>query len=431
MYNSLLATIRKYNMIQPGERILCAVSGGADSMALLWGLYLLREKLEFTLEAAHFNHHLRGADSDRDAAFVAEFCSRFDIPLHLGEGQVRRGEKGLEAAAREARYAYFRTLDGKLATAHTADDNAETVLLNLVRGTGLKGLGAIAPVGEKLIRPMLEITRPQVLAFLQEYHIPHVEDGSNDTDDFLRNRLRHHVMPLLQTENPRIAENMSAMALRLRQDEACLEAMARAHYTTDVTRLRQLEAPLRSRILEQFLKENGVKEPTARNIAQAEALVFSRNPSAKAEFPGGGCIARCYDTLVVQKFAKRMPAIAVAPGQMTLRLPALRLICREAEEIVNTDRIFTVEAEGPVWVESRRPGDEIRLSGGTKSLKKLFIDKKIPAYKRLLIPVVRDARGILAVYGLGADEYRKAKKLPAMQLIFEETETEGEDLEDA
>ncbi len=426
MYNKLCGFIRTYDMIRPGDRVICAVSGGADSMALLWGLYLLREKLDFTLEAAHFNHHLRGADSDRDAAFVAEFCRRFDIPLHLGEAFVQRGEKGLEAAARQARYGYFYSLGGKLATAHTADDNAETVLLNLVRGTGLKGLGAIAPVGENLIRPMLGVTRQEVLDFLQEYAIPHVEDSSNQEDDFLRNRLRHHVLPLLRQENPRLSENLSAMAQRLRQDEALLEQLTREHKTNQVYPLRQLPQALRSRILEQLLKESGVKEPTGRHIALAEALVFSNNPSARAVFPGGVTLGRCYDSLQKLEAVPAVPEREVAcPGITELPELGLRLICCPAEEIIHSRDTFTLQVQGAVSIRSRRSADAMRTSGGTKSLKKLYVDAKIPAHQRPLVPVLADEGGILGVYGLGENRARSAQSLPAMQFHFEKTDNSG------
>ncbi len=425
MLNKLWDFAERYHMICPGDTVICAVSGGADSMALLWGLYLLREKGGFTLEAAHFNHGLRGAESDRDAAFVADFCAGYGIRLHMGQGLVEKGGKGLEAAAREARYAYFRTLPGKIATAHTANDNSETVLLNLVRGTGLKGLGAIAPVGDRLIRPMLTVTRQQVLAFLAEYHIPHVEDSSNGGDAFLRNRLRHQVMPLLEAENPRLAENLSAMALRLRQDEACLEAITENARTGDIFALRQLPAPVLSRVLEQFLKENGVKEPTARHIALLEALVFSDKPSAKANFPGGVCIGRCYDRLTPVREAGKLPVTAIpCPGTVILEAANLRIHCRQAEQLINTAKVFTVEARGTLFLDSRREGDALTLPGGTKSLKKLFIDRKIPAADRLQIPVIRDSAGILGVYGIGADETRKATGLPAVQLVFENLDRE-------
>ena len=218
MLNKLTAFVRQYDMIHPGDRVICALSGGADSVALLFAFYLLKEKLEIRLEAAHFNHHLRGEESQRDEQFVRELCDRYDIPLHLGQAHVQPGKKGLEAAARDARYAFLRALPGKIATAHTADDNAETVLLHLVRGTGLKGLGGITPVNGNVIRPMLTVTRSDVEAFLDEYYVNHIEDSSNHGDVFLRNRIRHHVMPLLTAENPQFVRNLSDMALRLRLD---------------------------------------------------------------------------------------------------------------------------------------------------------------------------------------------------------------------
>ena len=117
MLNKLTEFARQYQMICPGDHIICAVSGGADSVALLFALYLQKDKLEITLEAAHFNHHLRGEESDADADFVCKLCDQYDIPLHMGDGNVTAGEKGLEAAARDARYGFLRTLPGKIATA--------------------------------------------------------------------------------------------------------------------------------------------------------------------------------------------------------------------------------------------------------------------------------------------------------------------------
>ena len=136
MLNELLSFIRRYDMVKSGDTVICAVSGGADSMALLWAFYLLKDKLEIQLECAHFNHGLRGAESNRDQAFVEDFCKGLQIPCHVGKAQVTAGKKGLEAAARDARYGFLKSLSGKIATAHTADDNAETLLMHLVRGTG-------------------------------------------------------------------------------------------------------------------------------------------------------------------------------------------------------------------------------------------------------------------------------------------------------
>ena len=402
MLNKMREFSRQQNLIQPGDSIVCAVSGGADSMALLWALYLLKEEWNLEVSAAHFNHNLRGAESDRDEAFVREFCEGYGIPLHVGSGTIVPGKKGLEAAARDARYAFLKTLPGKIATAHTADDNAETLLMHLVRGTGLKGLGGIMPQNGNIIRPMLSITRQEIEEFLDEYAVDHIDDSSNAGDDFLRNRIRHHVMPLLKEENPRLSQNLSAMALRLRQDEEALAQQAAYEGAPQVDVLRKMAPAVRARALEKFLKDSGVKEPEAVHIRQADALVFSDNPSARANFPGGLIIGRKYDILAV---------VCAETGEIPFELS-----CAPAEEIQNTADTFTVVPVGEIRIRSRQSGDAIRLPGGTKSLKKLFIDRKIPATQRDLVPVICDDLGILAVGGIGVNLDRVATALPATKI---------------
>lgn len=418
MLNKLTDFIRQQDMLSSGDTVICAVSGGADSVALLFGLYLLKDKLGVQLEAAHFNHHLRGEESDRDEAFVREFCDRYDIPLSVGSGVVTVGKKGLEAAARDARYAFLRSLPGKIATAHTADDNAETVLMHLVRGSGLKGLGGITPVNGNVIRPMLTVTRSDVVVFLEEWCLSCIQDSSNDTDVFLRNRIRHHVMPLLRAENPRLAENVSAMALRLRSDEAYLSQQADFAELPAVDVLKNLPDAIRSRCLERFLKESGVREPEQSHIAAAEALVFSQKPSAQAEFPGGITIGRVYNRLEkLDNVTGMLPVTLSCPGEA--EISGYRVVCIPAEELVQTETAFTVNPSGEILLRSRQPGDSIRLHGGTKSLKKLFIDRKIPAHERMQIPVVCDERGILGVYSIGVNRERAADALPAVTIRFE------------
>lgn len=425
MQNKLLTFVRQQNLIRPGDRVICALSGGADSVALLFALYLLKEKLEITLEAAHFNHHLRAEESDRDEAFAKELCDRYDIPLHLGSAAVTAGKKGLEAAARDARYAFLRSLPGTIATAHTADDNAETVLMHLIRGTGLKGLGGIAPVNGNVIRPMLKITRSEVEAFLQEWCLPHVEDSSNETDAFLRNRIRHHVMPLLAEENPKIAENLSQMALRLRLDEEFLASHAQTGILPTVESLKTMPKALMARALEAFLKENGVKEPEDAHLALAESLVFSEKPSARASFPGGVIIAREYDRLTALSTRETQEELVLpCPGRV--QFGELLVSCEPASEILNTSDAFTVFPEGSIRLRSRKSGDTIRLTGGSKSLKKLFIDRKIPAAKRPQIPVVCDDAGILGVYSIGINRDRTGNKENPVLIRFEIIENKGE-----
>lgn len=425
MQNRLLKFAREQNLMAPGDTVICAVSGGADSVAMLFALYLLREKLGITLEAAHFNHNLRGEEALRDETFVRELCARYEIPLHVASGEIHPGKKGLEAAARDARYAFLEGLPGKIATAHTADDNAETILMHLVRGTGLKGLGGIAPQRGKLIRPMLGITRREVEDFLAEWHLPHVEDSTNETDAFLRNRLRHHVMPLLTAENPRIAENLSQMALRLREDEACLSQLSRYETLPEVETLRTLPSAVRSRMLERFLKENGVREPENVHIAQAEALVFSESPSTSAAFPGGVTLSRQYGHLTANPTGEAFtPVTLTCPG--STEAAGIRITCEPAGELAQSENLLTVCPSGKISIRPRQTGDKIRLSGGSKSLKKLFIDRKIPAAVRERIPVVCDETGILGVYSIGVNLDRAAQTLPAVTIRFERIQGETE-----
>ena len=416
MLNKLSAFIRRYEMVTPGDTVICAVSGGADSMALLWAMYLLKDKLKIHLSAAHFNHHLRGGESDRDEAFVADFCKGYGIDFVAGSGKVVPGEKGLEAAAREARYAFLRSLLGKIATAHTASDNAETVLLHMVRGTGLKGLGGVMPINGNVIRPMLSVTREEVLAFLEEYSIPFVEDSSNAGDDFLRNRLRHHIVPQLKKENPSLSQNLSAMALRLRQDEEALDAIAKEKYTNRITDLLTLQPAIRSRILARILINAGVREPEANHIAALERLLHSPKPSAKAEFPGGVTVARNYEVLEAvretEEFTQQELTDSVTAG-------GFRISCCENTQLEQTPQSFAVLPQGKIVVRSRQEGDTIRLNAGTKTLKKLFIDKKIPASQRNTVPVIADDAGVLGVAGIGANVDRLSTAPNAVRITIE------------
>ncbi len=414
MQNKVLRTIRRYGMVSPGDRVICAVSGGADSMALLWCMYLLKEKLEITLEAAHFDHRLRGAESDGDREFVAWFCDFHDIPLHLGAGTVTPGPKGLEAAAREARYAFLRTLEGTVATAHTADDNAETMLMHLLRGTGLRGLGGITPASPGLIRPMLDVTRSEVEEFLAEHWVKFRIDSSNHSDVFLRNRIRNNVIPLLKRENPSLSTALSAAAQRIRQDAVLLEELADGLDNTDVPGLRAAPAPLRRRALERLLRGNGFPEPSAAHLEQAEAVVFSENPSARVRL-GSLTLRRCYNRLSVDREPVILP-VRTLPMEGTLELPEIGLTVKTT--IVVEPEGFTVRCNGPMMVRARREGDRITLPGGTKSLKKLFIDRKIPQWDRLAVPVIADDRGVLGVHSIGPDVSRTEGTLVKVEFIL-------------
>lgn len=414
----ILEFIREYHLVQPGDSVVCAVSGGKDSMALLWAMYLLREKLDISLSAAHFNHNLRGAESERDEAFVRDFCRDYGIPLTIGCGAVERRGRGLEDAARRARYAFLEGLEpgAKIATAHTAQDNAETVLLHLLRGTGLRGLGGIAPRRGRVIRPMLEATGREVAAFLQQWNIPHVEDSSNGGEDFLRNRLRHQVLPVLCRENPAFPQSASRTALELREDQALLEALAesamervRVGEGLCCRALMETHPALRRRILERFLRDSGVPEPEAVHLDRAEALAASERPSAWGRFPGGVILTRQYDLLVRQgSDSALMPVAVTVPGLTCLGDWEARCkILPPGAEFQKNPFTFYLAfdkiGQSPLTLRARKTGDRLHLPGGTKSLKKLLIDRKIPASQRDALPVLAMGEQVLAVAGVGAD----------------------------
>ena len=215
-----------------GARVLCAVSGGADSMCLL---ALLRETGACELAAAHFEHGIRGGESLRDCAFVEDYCRAKGIACFVGHADVPRFAReegiGLEEAARTLRYAFLEKTAAEhgfdwIATAHSADDNAETALFNFARGAGPAGLCGIPPRRGKIIRPLLGLTRAEIEQFLAESGTPHVEDSTNESDSCSRNRIRHAVMPVLREINPALSEAVARTGRLLRRDEDCLDGLA-------------------------------------------------------------------------------------------------------------------------------------------------------------------------------------------------------------
>ena len=268
---------------------------------------------------------------------------------------------------------------------------------------------------------MLTVTRRDVEEFLKENNLRHIEDSSNGSDDFLRNRIRHEIMPILSRENPRIGENLSAMGLGLRLDEEYLSMQAEGELP-DVAALRVLHPAVRRRYLAAFLIRQGVREPEQSHITLAESLVFSDNPSARGNFPGNVVIARAYDRLVKQEAAEEIQELVLpCPGRVFLPWADLTVTCGEADGLENGKDVFTVAPQGRMILRTRRTGDTLRLSGGEKSLKKRMIDEKIPAAQRGRIPVLADEAGILGVYSMGADLGRRAKSLPAVTVQFIKT----------
>ena len=303
--------IQHYAMLPQGSRILCAVSGGADSMCLLHWLNELREAYGFALFAAHFEHGLRGEESLRDAEFTAEQCRRLGISCSVGHGNVsayaEQQHLGTEDAARTLRYRFLEeTADrlncDRIATAHNLNDNAETVLMNLCRGAGTRGLAGIPPVRGRLIRPLLQTSREEIEEYLTQHSIPHIEDSSNGTDSYTRNRIRHQMIPLLIRENPSFLKAIGRTTEILREDDACLcrEAEVFLHTyenngTIPAKHLMELEPAVAVRVIRllcgsgvsleraqallAFAKgtERGVLEIPGRKIRREHGLLYFQN----------------------------------------------------------------------------------------------------------------------------------------------------------
>src|SRR5438445_4906251 len=236
LVRSLLACMQSKELLRPGDRVGVAVSGGADSVALLLLLLELQEKLGIVLSVVHFNHKLRGKASDADEAFVAKLAAKHGLDFHSASVYVAKKAKderaNLEDAARRARYDYFRSLveSGtctRIAVAHTADDQAETVLAHLLRGTGLAGLGGIHPVAGPVIRPLLGVGRSELRLFLRAQKQTWREDATNRDTKRMRARIRRKLLPLLEKQfQPAIVEHLATLAGLAQEDEAFLDAVA-------------------------------------------------------------------------------------------------------------------------------------------------------------------------------------------------------------
>ena len=423
MKAEVAAWCEKEALFAEGDSVLCAISGGADSMAMLWCLYRLREQLGITVAAAHFNHRLRGAEADRDEAFVRNFCQAHGIPLTVGSADVAQyaGEHamGIEEAARECRYAFLQSCAcDKLATAHTADDNAETILLHLLRGSGLRGLCGIPPKRGKLVRPLLSVTRGQIVAFLQAEGIAWVEDSTNAEETCLRNRLRHSVMPVLRDMMPRLSERLTAQSHLLRQEDRYLDELAAALLQRNdgvYACAPLLAAPevLQRRALRLMTRDVLAQDVSLAHITALQGILISPNPSAQCALPHGFVARRRYDGIeILRETAKTFPATALPiPGETVLSELGMKITCRFTENFkksVNSPFRFAIKydmiAQSILWIRPRRSGDQMSVDGvHRKTLKKLFIERHIPRAERERTAVLTDGERVLAVAGIGAD----------------------------
>jgi tRNA(Ile)-lysidine synthase len=448
--------IKGHDLMQPGMKVLVGVSGGADSVALLHIIKELAPRLQVNVLAVHLDHLLRD-EAGEDAAFVQVLARGWDIPVFVGYARVdvlaRRWKIGVEEAGRRCRYALFHQLclqtgASRIAVAHQADDQAETILLNLLRGSGPAGLAGMQPRSGVLIRPLLELTRDETEGYCRSLGINWRDDPSNRSADFLRNRVRHQLLPYLEKEyNPRIKENLQRLGKILGAEESYWDHFIWKYFYR-VCRERvpgQVKLELAAwqnapRVLQRRLLRTAIKAASgeARDIGYnhiEDCLAFLDRNSGRGEvqLPHGVRVLLRRDTLIVAGSPTPAPVIAKPvcrklqiPGETILpelgislqadlreRLPGVPvkadLPAHRFQACFDYDKIET-----PLYVRRRCPGDRLRPFGleGSKKLKKLLGDLKVPAEDRDEVALVASQRDIYWVAG-----YRRSVLAP----ITEET----------
>ena len=288
-------TIEKTGMIKPKSTVIAALSGGADSVALVYALYQLRGELDFSLCACHVNHNLRGEESDRDEMFVRRLCRFLDIPLYVRNIRVKdfiQKHDSIEECARRLRYAFFEEISAGengnnklIATAHTASDNCETVLINMTRGTALSGICGIPPVRGNIIRPLLYCTRAEIEQFCRENALDYVTDSTNLCDDYTRNKIRHGVIPRLLEINPSFTDAVGRLTQSLLLDDSYLDRIARDAKKNaekdgkyNVKLLAELDECILRRVVTMIFKESEIPVST---LAISSAVKIIRDGKGK------------------------------------------------------------------------------------------------------------------------------------------------------
>lgn len=402
------ATVRRFRMFSHGDRVGVAVSGGADSVCLLDVLARLAPKFRLHVRVLHVNHRLR-PESDEEEQFVRALAARYgldcavDRPL-LGQGNV-------EEAAREARLAFFRASGcDRVATGHTLDDQAETVLFRILRGTGLTGLAAIRPVADLLVRPLLEIRRAEVRRWVEEHRLEYREDASNSETRFARNRIRQQLLPQLEREwNPRLTEILAGMASLAALEDAFLEGClpevapeADGSVVLNWSAIEALDPALRPRLIRKAVRF--IKGDLSRiDLAHVEAVLALRAGHDRVILPGadvmrsfGWLCFRPYPRVEEEQRGWTRPA---GPG-LSAEVPGghrVSIKLRNASDDYNGGVSAVVWDGGPLTLRAWRPGDRMRLGGRSEpeSLKELFQEFRIPLWERRNWPVLESSEGII------------------------------------
>ncbi|HXF92274.1 MAG TPA: tRNA lysidine(34) synthetase TilS [Nitrospiraceae bacterium] len=476
----VVETVRRKGLFEPGHRLLVAVSGGPDSVALLALLHELAPSWKLALSAAHFNYGLRGQESDEDAEFVADLCRRWRIELIARRLTIPVGGGSLQERARVARYQALEEIGqslgaNRIALGHTADDQAETVLMWMLRGAGMTGLGGMPPIRQGLfVRPLLDVPRADILAYLEARHLTYRVDSSNARAVYFRNRIRRELLPVIMRLAPRAVEAIGRLAEVLREDSLYLdhysaEVLARlvtasAEGTVSVHRdgLLALPTALQRRIVRATISQiNGMgKSPSFGAVnAVLERVVRGRSGTALAV--RGAWVAREGDQIVFRPHGS--PGLVVHGGRLGLQGDADETVEREvpipsaivweatgqrievkwAEPVEVRTMLFEVHRDRAAVFDADRFTHRLRLRGWTpgdlfyplgmrgqrKKLQDYFTDLKIPRAERRRIPLLVAPEGILWVVGYRPDHRFAAGSSAARVLVATVTgndEREGE-----
>ncbi len=426
-------------MFRAGDKILAAVSGGPDSVAMLHALHTSSSQLRISLHVAHLNHGIRGEQSNLDEEFVRDLAHEFGLPITVGHVDVpamrRELRLGEEEAARIARHRFLRETAksvgaNKIAIAHTADDRAETILLNILRGCGVEGLGAMRPVDGTLVRPVIEATRSEIEAYIAQHGLPYRVDESNLDTAYSRNRVRHELIPLLEREfNPEVKAALLRLGEIAGSQSDLVEDLAEssAHALEqrgglDAGLFVNLPRALRFQIVRsEVIRLKG--DPVDVTFEQVERVVdgvrsgdeFTYTlPSGRIYASLKAGILRFYE----KKQAANVPAFTYelqVPGETVVPELGLTIRCSvihnppvprlpEAEAMIDAEAVV-----GKLCVRSVRRGDRIAPLGmaGTKKLQDVFVDKKVPKAQRARVAVVADDENVLWVVGIVSSEIGK------------------------
>ncbi len=418
MKRSVADTIRTYSMIEKGETVLCALSGGADSLSLL----LCLRELGYCVCACHLNHCLRGAESDGDEAFCRDLCARYGIPFRAERMDAAKAAEqsgdSLETAARELRYAFFaRCLThfgaDKIATAHNADDNLETMLFRLIRGTGTAGLAGIPPVREHIIRPLLFTERAEIERYLIERGIVWRTDHTNNEDFCTRNRIRHQVLPALRQISPAAARQAGHAAVLLRQDNDALEHLAQEHpEPCPAEWLNAQPEAVAARAVREVLRKCGVPEGETAKQHISAVLRLCRRGHGSVSLPGvrtaelkDGCLS-VSETVHTDEDTV-IPERIMEFGGCAMLLTQNRE--QTAKDMPRASFLYEHLPQGSYTVRGWKTGDRMTAGGarGARTLKRMYADNGITPLRRSRLPVLCLDGEIAAAAGIGTAEIQK------------------------